>query len=359
LNQTKEKPPHVNSQPPFVSVIIVNYEGLKWLKLFMSQLIQTSYPRFEVIVVDNGSRDGSVEYLQGKFKQVKIIKLSENKGYASGTNVGVKEAKGDVLAFLNNDIEVTPEWLSDAVAKLYSHDNIGAVQCKSMLHGSKDIIDSIGLSIDRCNVALIIGRNERDTGQYDHLSEIGAFSGGAMLIRKELFEKLGGFDETYFMYFEDVDLSWRLKMTDYKISPAPASIVYHVGSASSGIITKTRVWDPSPFFAFEMTKNYLYCWFKNSNRKTVICYFPVVGCIVISMCILALIRRKPKIFTAHIKAVIWIMHNAKTIYKRGTEIQKLKNGKSDDLLFIKQFSKGPTNLTNGLRKMLSMMRNAV
>jgi GT2 family glycosyltransferase len=359
LYQRKEEPPLINSQPPFVSVIIVNYEGLKWLKLFMAQLINTSYPHFEVIVVDNGSRDGSVEYLQDRFKQVRVIGLSENKGYAHGTNVGVKEATGDVLAFLNNDIEVTPEWLSEAVAKLFSQDSIGAVQCKSIFHGTKDIIDSIGLSIDRCNVALIIGRNEEDTGKYDNLPEIGAFSGGAMLIRKKLFEQLGGFDETYFMYFEDVDLSWRLKMAGYKITPAPTSLVYHVGSASSGIVTKTRVWDPSPFFAFEMTKNYLYCWFKNSKRKTVICYFPVVSGIVISMCLLALIRRKPKIFMAHMKAVIWIMRNSRTICKRGTEIQKLKNGTSDDLLFIKQISKGSTNLTNGLRKMLSMMRNAI
>jgi GT2 family glycosyltransferase len=325
----------------------------------MSSLIHTSYPHFEVIVVDNGSHDGSVQYLKDNFKQVKIISLSENKGYSHGINVGAEEAAGDILAFLNNDIEVTPNWLSEAVAKLYSADNIGAVQCKSIYHGAKDIIDCVGLSIDRCNVVHIIGRNQKDTGQYDSLSEIGAFSGGAMLIRKELFEQIGRFDETYFMYFEDVDLSWRLRLAGYKIAPVPTSLVYHVGSASSGIVTQDRVWDPSPFFAFEMTKNYLYCWFKNSKPKTVVCYFPVVCCVVISMCLLALLRRKPKIFVAHIKAVTWIIRNANTVYKRGTEIQRIKNGQSDDLLFMKQISGSSTNLTNGVRKMLSMMRNAV
>ena len=360
MDQEKEEPQRFISEPPLVSVIIVNYEGIKWLQLFMAQLIHnTSYPHFEVIVVDNASSDGSVEYLQDKFSQVKIIKLTENRGYAHGTNVGVKEANGEVLAFLNNDIEVTPEWLSEAVSKLYSQDDIGAVQCKSIFHGTKDLIDSVGLSIDRCNVALIIGRNEKDTGQYDTLSEIGAFSGGSMLIRRKLFKQIGGFDETYFMYFEDVDLSWRLKMSGYKIVPAPTSLVYHVGSASSKIVTRDKVWDPSPFFAFEMTKNYLYCWFKNSKPKTVICYLPVICCVVISMCLLALIRGKPKIFAAHIKAVTWIIGNAKTIYKKGTEIQKLKKGQSDDLLFVKQVSRGSTNLTNGIRKMLSMMRNAI
>lgn len=324
----------------------------------MSRLIQTSYPHFEVIVVDNGSHDGSVQYLQDNFKQVKTISLSENRGYAHGINIGAREATGDILAFLNNDIEVSPQWLSEAVSKLRSADDIGAVQCKSIFYESKDIIDCVGLSIDRFNVANIIGRNEKDNGQYDNLPEIGAFSGGAMLIRKELFKQIGSFDETYFMYFEDVDLSWRLRLSGYKIVPASNSLVYHVGSASSGIVTPTRVWDPSPFFAFEMTKNYLYCWFKNSKPKTVICYSPVVWCVIISMCLLAIIRKKPNIFAAHIKAVIWIIRNARTIYKKGTEIQKLKNGQSDDLLFVKQISKGSTNLMTGMRKMLSMMRNA-
>lgn len=359
MDYGKEEPQRIISEPPFVSVIMVNYDGCKWLKSFMSQLMQTSYSHFEVIVVDNGSHDGSVQYLQDNFKQVKTICLSENKGYAHGINVGAREAAGNILAFLNNDIEVTPQWLSEAVTKLRSADDIGAVQCKSMFYDAKDIIDCVGLSIDRFNVANIIGRNEKDNGQYDNLPEIGAFSGGAMLIRKELFKQIGGFDETYFMYFEDVDLSWRLRLSGNKIVPASNSLVYHVGSASSGIVSPTRVWNPSPFFAFEMTKNYLYCWFKNSKPKTVICYFPIICCVVISMCLLAIIRRKPKIFAAHIMAAIWIIRNAKTIYKKGTEIQKLKNGKSDDLLFVKQISKGSTNLMTGLRKMSSMIRNAL
>lgn len=359
MDYGKEEPQRIISEPPFVSVIIVNYDGCKWLKSFMPQLTQTSYSPFEVIVVDNNSHDGSVQYLRDNFKQVKIISLSENKGYARGVNVGAREAAGSILAFLNNDIEVTPQWLTEAVTKLGSGADIGAVQCKSMFYDTKDIIDCVGLSIDRFNVAHIIGRNERDNGQYNNLPEIGAFSGGAMLIRKELFHQLGGFDETYFMYFEDVDLSWRLRLSGYKIVPVPNSLVYHVGSASSGIVTPAKVWDPSPFFAFEMTKNYLYCWFKNSKPKTVICYFPVICCVIISMCFLAIVRRKPKIFAGHIKAVIWIIRNAKTIYKKGTEIQKLKNGQSDDILFVKQITKDSTNLLMGIRKMSSMIRNAL
>jgi len=351
----------IASEPPYVSIIVVNYEGYRWLRSFMDQLIHTSYPAFEVIVVDNGSQDGSVEFLREHFKQVRIVKLSENKGFAHGVNIGAKEANGDVLAFLNNDVEVTPHWLSEAVIGLYSEDNIGAVQCKMKVYGSKDKIDCVGLSIDRYNVAVVIGQFETDTGQYDDLSEVGAFSGGAILIRKDTFYKIGGCDETYFMYFEDVDLSWRLRLSGYQIKPVHTSLVYHVGAGSSGIIpsgTSERIWNPSPFFAFEMTKNYLYCWLKNSKSKTIVCYSPVIACIVLSMCLLAIIRGRPRTFVAHIKGIIWILLHSKIIYKKRTAIEKLRNGQSDDILFVRQTAKGSTNLSFGIRKMLSMMRKA-
>jgi GT2 family glycosyltransferase len=190
------------------------------------------------------------------------------------------------------------------------------------------------------------------------LSEVGAFSGGAILITKEIFYEIGGCDETYFMYFEDVDLSWRLRLSGYHIKTVPTSLVYHVGAGSSAIITPERVWNPSSFFAFEMTKNYLYCWLKNSKSKTVVCYSPVITCIVLSMCLLAIIRRKPAIFMAHIKGIIWILLHSKIIFKKRTEIEKLRNGQSDDILFVKQTAKGSTNLTIGIRKMLFMMRKA-
>jgi GT2 family glycosyltransferase len=159
------------------------------------------------------------------------------------------------------------------------------------------------------------------------------------------------------MYFEDVDLSWRIKLAGYKIKPLATAPIYHVGSATSNI-TPGKLWDPSPFFAFEMTKNYIYCWLKNSRSRTIVAYSPIISCVVLSMCFLALIRMKPEIFVAHIKGILWTMFNAKSIHKKRTEIGRMRKYQSDDILFVEQTVKGSTNLTYGIRKMLSMIKQA-
>ena len=115
-----------------------------------------------------------------------------------------------------------------------------------MAYNHKEKIDSIGLSVDRYNIAIIIGKDEIDRGQYDGLQEIGACSGGAMVIWKHIFQDIGNFDPIYFMYYEDVDLSWRIRLKGFRIFPAHSSIVYHVGSATSQI--KSLMKRASPHF---------------------------------------------------------------------------------------------------------------
>ena len=119
-----------------------------------------------------------------------------------------------------------------AITKLISDNAIAAIQCKIMRYDERDKIDCIGLSVDRYNIFRNIGFAEIDKGQYDNLEEIGACTGGAMIIWKPIFDEIGHFDDLYFMYFEDIDLSWRLKLRGYKICPAISSVVYHVGSGS-------------------------------------------------------------------------------------------------------------------------------
>src|SRR5690349_18461974 len=129
----------------------------------MPYFVLTQYPNFEIIVIDNASKDESVKYLKDNFKQVKIVELKKNKGFAEGANVGTRVASGRILAFLNNDMEARPDWLTNAVLILKLDKSTAAVQCKIMQHMNKNRIDAVGLSVDRYGVVNMIGHDEEDS----------------------------------------------------------------------------------------------------------------------------------------------------------------------------------------------------
>jgi GT2 family glycosyltransferase len=333
---------------PRVSIIIVNYNGLQWFKSFMSALVNTEYPDFEIVVVDNSSSDESVQYLKDNFKEVGVLELNENKGYAKAINIGARKATGDILAFINNDMEVRSDWLRKAVPKLTSNKAVAAVQCKVLSYNNREKIDCIGLSVDRYNLVLMIGRNEIDQGQYDNLEEISACSGGAMIIWKHLFLEAGCFDPTYFMYYEDIDLSWRIRLKGLQILPAQASIVYHVGSATSKIANSPGGGKLSPFFAFHTTKNYIYCWLKNSSLRTILIYWPVVLLIVLAKTLFGLLNGRSTIASAHIRGIFWNITHLRFISKERREIQKLRKARLNKFL--------PTNNLNCSSNLLAWIR---
>ena len=254
---------------PLASIVILNYNGYKWLKLCIPSLIKTNYSEFEIIIVDNGSTDQSVEYLRKNWQHcIKIIELGENLGFAEGNNIGIREAKGDIIALLNNDMEVDKDWLRVAVEALQSDERVGAVQPKIMQHDNKETIYCAGLSIDKFGLCTQIGFGEKDYGQYDYLSEIWGSCGGAMVGWKHLLMKVGLFDPAFFIYYEDVDLSWRIKLSGYNILLASSSLVYHVGSATAKSL-------PSEFVKFHITKNIIISWLKNYSLRTLILNWPL------------------------------------------------------------------------------------
>lgn len=298
----------------------------------MDSLINTLYHDFEIIVVDNGSSDQSVEYLKQRSSSIQVIELKENKGFAEGANAGAKQATGRILAFVNNDMEFQPDWLINAVRILVSNKSAAAVQSKILVYGNREEIDSIGLSVDRFNIVLPIGRHEIDRGQYDNLREIGACSGGAMIIWKNIFQDIGDFDPTYFMYYEDVDLSWRVRLKGFRILPAQSSVVYHFGSATSRISSIPTEWDVPPFFAFHTTKNYIYCWLKNSSSKILFLYWPVVLFVVIIKIFFELLNGRVPAALSQAKGIVWNLTHLKLIAKERSEIRKIRMVKSDDVL---------------------------
>ena len=227
-----------NNQP-IVSIIIPHFNGEMIIRNCLESLQNISYENIEVILVDNGSTDNSITIIQKDFPTVKIIKSPINRGYAGGCNLGAENTKGKYLVFLNNDTIQEPNWIGPLVNKMESNPNISSVQPKILNAIHKDQFDYAGGSggfLDKFGFPFARGRIfdtiEKDNGQYDNSCEIFWASGTAFITLKSIFQSMGGFDETLFAHFEEIDYHWKCKLAEYSIWVQPESVIYHIGGAT-------------------------------------------------------------------------------------------------------------------------------
>lgn len=214
------------------SVIIPNWNGVNLLKDCLISLRRQTFKNFEIILVDNGSEDNSVNFVQNNFPEVKIIKLSKNYGFAKAINAGVKASVSKYVVFLNNDTKVDKNWLKNLI--MCADKNPKAISISSKLLNYYDKkIDGVGIVINEVGQARSLGWQEEDKGQYDNVKYILGATGGAALFRGKEFIKLGGFDESYFMYYEEVDFAFRAQFQGYKSILCPKAIVYHKHKTSA------------------------------------------------------------------------------------------------------------------------------
>ncbi len=227
------------SLKPFVSIVILNYNGVKYLQSFLPSVLATQYENFEVVVADNGSTDDSIIFLQNHFPKVKIITSPSNEGFAGGYNWALKLVDADFFVLLNSDVEVTPNWLNPMVDLFLSNENIAACQPKLLSHkepvffeyagAAGGWIDSLGYPFSRGRV---FDYCERDNLQYEDSAPIFWATGASMMIRSTVFHEMNGFDTNFFAHQEEIDLCWRLQLAGYKIYACPSSTVYHVGAGT-------------------------------------------------------------------------------------------------------------------------------
>ena len=206
---------------PKVSIIIVNYNGKELLQKCLDSLLKVNYDNFEIILVDNNSTDGSVEFITKNYPSLIIIKLDSNKGFAEPNNVAAKISKGKYLLFLNNDTVVTPNFISEMVKVMETDKKIAI--CQSLLLKPDGSVDSSGDFIDHLGVVY------NSKTKIDEIREVSSARGASMLVRSDIFKKLDGFDQKFFVTFEDVDLCWRSWILGYRVLIIPTSIVYHEG----------------------------------------------------------------------------------------------------------------------------------
>lgn len=230
---------HTTSAQPLVSIVVLNWNGKRFIDPFMKSFLRQTYPkdRIELLFTDNGSVDGSVEYLQkhyGADTRVKVVLNGKNYGYAGGNDLGIKQAKGDYVLIANNDLELEKDAVKELVAAAARH-NADITTVKLMYLNRPGIINNAGSHLEPDSDWPIkeLGINEKDKGQYAKDRELTAVCGACILIRRDFLETVGMFDKTFFLYFEDGDLSWRGQRAGKHFWFAAKAIAYHVHTGSS------------------------------------------------------------------------------------------------------------------------------
>lgn len=222
------------SSVPRASVIIVNYNRREYLEECLRSLLDEDCLGYEVILVDNASTDESAEYVEQVFPEVSVIRNEANRGFGQGNNVGARRARGTYLAFLNPDTVVEPGWLEALITALEADPQSGLATSKILLLADPKRINTCGNEVHYTGLTLCRGMGMSHKAFTD-LTEVSAVSGAAFGMRKEIFEALGGFDETFFLYMEDTDLSWRARLAGYRCVYVPQSVVHHDYSLRFGV----------------------------------------------------------------------------------------------------------------------------
>jgi GT2 family glycosyltransferase len=224
---------------PSVAIVILNWNGKHHLEKFLPSVLATNYANFEVIVADNASSDGSLEYLQQNLPMVRLIVLKENHGFARGYNEALKQVTADYYMLLNSDVEVHPGWLQPLIHVLTTQENAAACQPKILAYNDRRLFEYAGGAggwLDLFGYPFARGRIfdicEEDKGQFDKTEEVFWASGAAMLIKSQVYHELNGFDEYFFAHQEEIDLCWRIHLAGYRVFCCPEATIYHVGGGT-------------------------------------------------------------------------------------------------------------------------------
>ena len=314
---------------PFISIIIVNYNGNNFLEECLRSLSELDYPKdsLEVILVDNFSKDASVEYVNKKFSWVKVLQLDKNYGFCKPNNEGAKIAKGKYLVFLNNDTVVTDRWLSELVKGVLSDEEVISCASKMLYYDKKDTINTAGGKITIIGGGFYRGYGDKDAEKYDNFEYTGFGCGAGVLIDRDFFLSIGGFDEDYFAACEEHDLGWKSWLYGYKVLYVPTAVMYHKESGTFGSRSSFH-----PTKVYLITRNRLYNLFKNLQTLNVFKGLMISIGFDIYRSIRYFLDGNSASVKSIIKAYIAFIRNFGTTVKKRKVIQKNRK-KSDKELY--------------------------
>lgn len=296
---------------PKVSIVVLNYNGRRLLEQFLPSVVSSKYPNYEVILVDNDSKDNSVEFVKTNYPQIKIIQNAANIGIPAGYNAGTNEATGKYILWTANDIEFTPDVLSHLVERCESDDRIGICTTRMYKVNNRGEVDNMGATIDFLGFPSIRTRHAVDCNVF-------ASCGGSLFIRKELVDEVGGLDSAYFTLNDDIDFSWRVRLAGYRVVVEPQARLYHLGD-----VTLDAMFNRAQKRYFS-ERNTLRTLLKNYSLGYLLFILPIYFVLLFMEMVFFLLMGKPRIAMSGIFAIRWNMKHFKGTLERRRIVQELR-----------------------------------
>jgi GT2 family glycosyltransferase len=292
------------------SIIIVNLNGERYLEHCLSTVLAQTHSNFEVVLVDNGSTDGSAALVRERFPSVRVIETGQNLGLPGAINIGIQDTESDYVVTLNNDTWVEPNWLEALVEVMEQDTQVGICASKMLFAHRPDVINSAGVCVNLAGIAWDRLGGSSDTVLDDVPQEVFAACSGAALYRRSMLDEVGLFDEDYFVYLDDVDLSWRARLMGWRCMLAPGSRVYHVHSATTS--------EGSPFKNFLLGRNKVWTVVKNYPPPHFWLYLPVILFYDLGSALYALVARGN---TATLRGRLAALRSLPAIWRKRRAIQ--------------------------------------
>ncbi len=319
----------VDKSSPLVSVVNVTWNGKELLKKYLPSLSNLKYPNYEVIIVDNASTDGSIEFVRENYPELKVIQNETNLGTAEGSNVAIAQAKGEYIFWVSNDMEFDPHILNHLVARCQSDETIGICTVKMLRIKDEELvdeIDSVGADIDIFGFPFSRGINEKDLGQYAQVTDVFFSFGGAMFIRKSLLSIIGGYDPDYLTLADDIDLSWRAHLAGFRVVAEPKAYLYHRVSAT---LSKTHNRAQKRYISERNTFRTL---LKNYSWGYLALILPSYLFILFLEMLFFILIHKYRIAMSGPKAIVWnLLHLKDTLVMKG-KVQDFRKVRDSEIV---------------------------
>ena len=340
---TKRVQTQMLNKYPDVTVVVVNAKGLEYLEKCLRSLVETDYPNFEIIVVDCQTF-GIADWIAQHFQEVKVVHFEKDIGPSASHNIGIAKASptSKYVAFLDNDTIVEPDWLRELVEVAQKYSKAGIVQAKILKMNRKDELHHTGLALD--SLGTWVTTLNMDAKGFNEVLEIFAASSAACIVRRDVFDEAGGFDEDYFIYDDDTDFSWRVRLLGYKTLFAPLARVYHFGQIPRASLQPNKI--------FNGVKNRGCTLLKNYELSNVWWRMGVYNLALFAAAIASALALRLMQAHALLKGLAYLVLNFHAIWRKRAEVQ-VGRQVNDEELFRRKL------LRKGIHATLSFSRNIV
>ena len=298
---------------PLVSVIVLNFNGKQHLPVCLTALCNQTYTPIEILLVDNGSTDGSLDLVHENFRGVRTLALRENLGFCGGNNAGIRQARGEYIALLNNDTEADDRWIAESVFALEANPEAGFTASRIRLFDRRDRLDTAGDLYFRTGYPGKRGFLLPDGPEFDKPEWVFGSCAGAAVYRRTMLDEIGLLDEDFFSYIEDTDLSFRAQLAGYRCLYVPTAVIYHKVGATAG--------QDSPLRQLWSHRNHWYTLIKNLPGALILEYAPQIIIAEVLVFYSAVRKQRLRVF---LKARVEVLRNLSRMISKRRKVQKLR-----------------------------------